>query len=84
MHIIKNVEYLDEYKLLVTFEDNAVKSIDLKDHLKGEIFSPLKDVEYFKTVKLNKDIDTIVWENGADFSPDFLYEIGVKESKVAY
>lgn len=84
MHLVKNVEYLNEYKLLITFEDNSVKCIDLKNHLDGEIFNPLKNVDYFKTVKLNSDIDTIVWENGADFSPDFLYEIGTEKSKVAY
>lgn len=84
MHLVKNIEYINEYKLLITFEDNSIKTVDFKDHLDGEIYSPLKDVEYFKTVKLNKDIDTIVWDNGADFSPDFLYEIGVEESKVAY
>lgn len=84
MHLIKNVEYLNRYKLLLTFEDNSIKSVDLKDHLDGEIFTPLKDSEYFKTVSLNTDIDTIVWKNGADFSPDFLYEIGIEESKVAY
>ena len=43
--------------------------------LMGKIFEPLKDISYFKSVTLNKDIDTIVWPNNADFSPDFLYEI---------
>jgi hypothetical protein len=42
----------------------------------------LKDVDYFKTVRVNPDIDTIVWENGADFSPDFLYESGTEVKNV--
>lgn len=50
--------------------------MDLKDHIDGEIFEPLKDLKYFKKVKINSDIDTIVWPNEADFSPDFLFEIG--------
>jgi len=29
----------------------------------------------------NEDIDTVVWENGADFSPDFLYEVGLPHSE---
>lgn len=76
MHLVKKVNYISKYKLLLTFEDNTTKVVDLESYLEGEIFDPLKDVNYFKTVKLNPDIDTIVWDNGADLSPDFLYEIG--------
>ena len=32
---------------------------------------------YFKTVHVNHELDTIVWDNGADLSPEFLYEMGV-------
>jgi hypothetical protein len=76
MHIVKDVEYLSDYKLLVLFENNIKKIIDLENYLEGEIFEPLKDKDYFKTVKVDNNIDTIVWDNGADLSPDFLYEIG--------
>jgi hypothetical protein len=76
MHIVKDVEYLSDYKLLVLFENNVKKIIDLENYLEGEIFEPLKDKDYFKTVKVDNNIDTIVWDNGADLSPDFLYEIG--------
>jgi hypothetical protein len=53
-----------------------VRLVDLYPHLDGEIFEQLRDTDYFKTVKVSPDLDTIVWENGADISPDFLYEIG--------
>ena len=79
MHFVKDVAYVSEYKLLLTFEDGVVKLVDLKPYLDGEVFEPLKDVEYFKSVRVNSDIDTIVWDNDADFSPDFLYEIGVEQ-----
>jgi hypothetical protein len=80
MHFVKDVAYVSEYKLFVTFEDGVVKLVDLQPHLDGKIFEPLKDIEYFKTVRVNPDIDTIVWDNDADVSPDFLYEIGVDDS----
>ncbi len=78
MHFVKDVSYLTEYKLKLTFEDNIVRLVDLKPHLDGEIFEPLMNIDYFKNVRINSDIDTIVWSNEADFSPDFLYEIGEK------
>jgi len=76
MHYVTEVKHLSGYRLLVTFEDAVRKVVDLQPHLEGEIFEPLKDLDYFKTVRVNRDIDTIVWDNDADFSPDFLYEIG--------
>jgi hypothetical protein len=81
MHFVRNVVHVDGYRLLLTFEDGAVKLVDLQSYLDGEVFEPLKDVEYFKTVRVNPDIDTIVWDNDADLSPDFLYDIGVVADK---
>jgi len=77
MHCVRDVAYQSEYKLLLTFENGVVKLVDMEQYLDGEIFEPLKDIDYFKTVRVNPDIDTIVWDNDADVSPDFLYEIGV-------
>jgi hypothetical protein len=77
MHFVRKVDYVSGYKLLLTFEDESIRLVDLKFHLEGEIFEPLNDLDYFKNVQVNPDIDTIVWENGADFSPDFLYDIGI-------
>jgi len=80
MHFVEDVTYISEYKLLLTFEDGIAKLVDLEPYLDGEIFEPLKNIDYFKTVRVNPDIDTIVWDNNADLSPDFLYEVGVVKS----
>jgi len=85
MHFVKRAQYLDGYRVRLEFEDGSVRDADLEPHLDGEIFEPLKDVDYFKTLRVEPDLDTIVWDNGADMSPDFLYEIGkaVKRSTSA-
>ncbi len=75
LHVTK-VTYLEEYKLKIEFNDGAIKVVDLKDELCGEMFKPLKDIELFKQVKINSDTNTIEWPNGADFAPEYLYKIG--------
>ena len=77
MHFVKDAKYLSDYKLLLTFEDGSLRQVDLATHLDGEVFEPLKDLENFRTVHVNRELDTIVWANGADMSPQFLYEISV-------
>lgn len=70
------VKYISDFKLILTFENNEKKLVDLKNHLNGPIFEPLKDTEYFKKVYVDKELGTIAWPNGADTAPDTLYEIG--------
>ena len=76
MYYVQAVTYLREYLLRLTFTDGTVKDVDLAPYLTGEVFASLKDQAYFRTVQVNPDIDTIIWDNGADFAPEFLYEIG--------
>ena len=71
-----DAKYLYGFILELKFNDGKVKRVDLEKHLEGEIFEPLKDVDYFKTVKVYPEHDTIYWDNTADFAPEFLYEIG--------
>ena len=77
MHYITGVQYLSGFKLHLQFEDGDWRVADLESHLEGEVFEPLREVSRFGTARLNPDIDTVVWDNGADMSPDFLYGISV-------
>ena len=81
LHVVE-AKYLEDYKLRLKFNDGVIKDIDLKNELYGEIFEPLRNIEMFKKVKVNKDTNTIEWENGADFAPEFLYGIGQEVKKV--
>jgi hypothetical protein len=77
MHYITAVQYDSGFRLHLQFEDGLWRVADLETHLDGEVFEPLKEVKRFRTAHLNEDIDTVVWDNGADMSPDFLYGISV-------
>jgi hypothetical protein len=71
---IAEAKYVAGYKVALKFEDGAQGVIDLEAELWGEVFEPLIDPELFKQVRLDRDLNTICWENGADFAPEFLYE----------
>ncbi|MBI4646771.1 MAG: DUF2442 domain-containing protein [Bacteroidia bacterium] len=72
LEVIK-AEYIKEYKVKLWFNNGDERIVDLKRRLKGKVFEPLKDKEYFRnfTIKFN----TIEWQNGADFAPEYLYKI---------
>ena len=69
-----NAEYLHDYKILCRFNIGIEKIIDFQPELNGEIYVPLQDIEYFK--KFSIILNTIAWQNGADFAPEYLFEIG--------
>ena len=76
---VKQAEYIQDYTIKVYFTNNCIKKINLKNHLNGEIFQPLKNIDFFK--KFTIPLNTIEWSNGADFAPEFLYEIGQEISE---
>ena len=81
MRWVTEATYFGGYKLKIRFDNGENKVVDLQPHIDGPIFEPLKDLDFFKSFYVNYDIDTIVWPNNADFSPDFLYEIGKEVSE---
>lgn len=76
MQYITEASYVSGYRLKIQFGTGEFRFVDLSEHLDGPVFAPLRDLSFFKRFTVNHDIDTVVWPNGADFSPDFLYEIG--------
>ena len=70
---ITKAEYINDFKLSIQFNNDEKGVVDLENKLDKKIFEPLKNKSFFKTFKLNNW--TIEWENGADFSPEFLYGI---------
>ncbi len=71
---ITDVEYIKEYQLLLAFNDGVCKLVDLDKYLTGKVFGPLRDKKLFIQFALTRI--TIEWVNGADFAPEFLYDIG--------
>lgn len=71
---IKEAKYLRDYTIWLRFNDGAEGEVDLKTELDGEVFEPLQNVNQFRNFKVDPELQTIVWDNGADMAPEFLYE----------
>ena len=71
---VVKAEYLDGYRVKLLFNNGETKVVDLGSSLNGIVFEPLKNLDYFKNFAIK--FNTIEWENGADFAPEYLYEIG--------
>ena len=66
--------YAGDYRVSLRFADGVCGTVDLQSELWGEMFEPLKDKELFAQAHISPEIPVLVWPNGADFAPEFLYE----------
>ena len=77
-------ELKGDYTVFVEFNDGASGVIDFRHKLQNDhrqIIRDLLNLELFNTVKLG--LDTLCWDNGVDFAPEYLYEQIKGERKVA-
>ena len=70
---VKEVKVLENYKLLLTFKNGEKRIYDAKKLLEYDFYKNLRDLKYFKEVKVVDGI-TIEWKSGEDVNPDNLYE----------
>jgi hypothetical protein len=70
---VKEAKYIAGYSLEIVFNNGIKKVVDLSNSLNGQVFAPLKDIQFFKQFRIN--FNTIEWENGADFAPEYLFEL---------
>lgn len=70
-----HAEYVKDFTVHLQFSDGTEGDVDLASELQGEVFQALQDTEVFRKFVLNADLHTITWPNGADFAPEFLYDL---------
>jgi hypothetical protein len=74
MFDIVETRYVRDHVLWVRFEDGLEGEVDLADSLRGPVFEPLKDLSFFALVRVDHELGTVVWPNGADIAPETLYD----------
>ena len=70
---VVSFEKVAPFTLKVAFEDGTSQTIDFRPVLKGEIYGPLNDPALFDQVRVDPEVHTLVWPNGADFDPAILH-----------
>jgi len=73
---IKDVQAMNDFHLILTFDNGEKRRFDMNPYLDMGLFHELKDISEFKKVRVS--FDTIEWENEADFDPEVLYEQSVQ------
>ncbi len=70
---ITAARFVEGFSVWLRFADGSEGTLDLSTDLAGPMFEPLRDPSLFAQVMLHREFKTLVWPNGADFAPEFLY-----------
>jgi hypothetical protein len=74
LYDVTDFEIIADYILHVKFDDDTEQVINFEPILHGELYGPLRDLRLFRQVRLDPEVATLVWPNGADFDPYMLHE----------
>ena len=70
---VTNAKYVEDYKIEVSFNNGRKGVADLASVLQGSVFESLKDKSKFSNFIVDEELETIVWPNGADLAPEYIY-----------
>lgn len=64
------------HRLYLRFEDGVDGEVDLSKLIEFRgVFAPLQDVQELAKVRVDPELGTVCWPNGADLDPDVLYSV---------
>lgn len=81
MNYVTKASYIKDYQIHLVFNDKKSGVVDLSKTIKNDhrpIFKELMNLAAFKKFKV--DMDTVVWDNGLDLAPKFLYDLLIKQN----
>ena len=76
-HLIYRILTFDivaPYTLRVQFDDHTEQTICFQSILAGKLYGPLQELSLFNQVRIDPEVQTLVWPNGADFDPATLHD----------
>lgn len=71
---VQAARVVEAFEVELSFTDGTRKILDLARFLEGPIFEPLREEwSLFNALRVDEELGTIVWPNGADLCPDALF-----------
>jgi hypothetical protein len=74
LYRVTDFQVVGPHRLRVAFRDGMVREIDFRPVLAGSLYGPLREQSLFNQVRLDPEVHTLVWPNGADFDPATLHD----------
>jgi hypothetical protein len=74
IHRVRSFDIEGPHIPCIEFDDGTAQTIDFQPILAGELFGPLRDLAMFNRVRIDPEVHTLVWPNGADFDPATLHD----------
>jgi len=71
---VRSFEIAGPYTLRVQFDDDTWRRINFLPVLVGELYGALRDLSLFNQARIDPEVHTLVWPNGADFDPATLHD----------
>jgi len=71
---VSSFEIVAPYTLRISFNDGTEQVIYFEPILAGDLYRPLRDLALFNQVRIDPEVHTLVWPNGADFDPATLHD----------
>lgn len=79
---VQSASAKEDHILLITFDNGDQRKYDVKPLLEHEVFAPLKNLSFFKTVKVETGGYAVVWNEAIDISEYELWRHGTPYSSV--
>lgn len=74
IHDVVSASYQGDYRIEVTFDDGKRGVVDFSKYLiKGGVFERFKDINFFRSFSVNRELGTLTWQREIDVAPETLY-----------
>ncbi len=74
IHDVISAVYREGYKIEVSFDDGRKGVIDFAKYpRRGGAFDRFKDMDYFRSFTINRELGVLTWQNEIDIAPETLY-----------